>query len=426
MALGDATELPAIDSPAPIVTLVNTARVINLADDDGGATNDIQIARTLILDALENGRGLVRDDVPTIVLDDHDGGCCLRPGKWVRGAGQAIRWPLNDPDFGGDAERDSDFFSSGLFGQLRVDDGDQLPGETHWVTFGLFASDGAQLHIHGVSFADSNQVDALSHELDGDTVLTFPERWTGNTNTLGLIPLREGVDYDWEGFHYEYRVDSGYEIWVAQGNQLEVDYTNVEEFLSVFAPLSSAGGSLSIPRNEGLTLALRGDYDNDQQLDAGDLDLQTGAIISGRHEVTFDLNHDGLVDGDDRLFWIEHPEMKHTYLGDANLDGQFDSADVVQVFVVGQFETGQLAFWDGGDWNADQVFDSADFVAAFSRGGYEAGPRGGGGQQPVPEPTGLVLSVLAWLVLMHRCRADLRVRGQRPSHSGPVGQLPAL
>ncbi len=102
---------------------------------------------------------------------------------------------------------------------------------------------------------------------------------------------------------------------------------------------------------------------------------------------------------DDRLFWIEQPEMRHTYLGDTNLDGQFNSADVVQVFVMGKFETGQPATWDTGDWNADQVFDSADFVAAFSRGGYEAGPRSGGGQF-VPEPTSLALSVLASFTLM--------------------------
>ncbi len=275
LALGDTTELPAVAGPAPIATLVDTALVANLADDDGGAANDIPTARALILNALENGQGFVRDDVTTIVLHDHDGICCLRPGKWVRGAGRASRWPLNDPDFGGDLESDADFFSSGLFGQLRVDDGDQLPGETHWLTFGLFASDGAQLQIRGAGFADSNQNGALSHELDGDTVLTFPEWRTGNTNTLGLISLREGVDYDWEGFHYEHRVDAGYEIWVAQGNQLEVDYTNVEEFFSVFAPLSSAGDILSIPRNTGLALALRGDYDDDGQLGAGDLDLQT-------------------------------------------------------------------------------------------------------------------------------------------------------
>ena len=47
-------------------------------------------------------------------------------------------------------------------------------------------------------------------------------------------------------------------------------------------------------------------------------------------DAAFDLNVDQRVD------WLDHPfrvrSLKHTWYGDANLDGEFNSADFVQVF----------------------------------------------------------------------------------------------
>ena len=61
--------------------------------------------------------------------------------------------------------------------------------------------------------------------------------------------------------------------------------------------------------------------------------------------------------------------------GDVNGDGQFDSADLVQVFALGMFEDGiaNNANFFQGDWNGDGDFTSQDFVFVFQLGLYETG-----------------------------------------------------
>ncbi len=70
--------------------------------------------------------------------------------------------------------------------------------------------------------------------------------------------------------------------------------------------------------------------------------------------------------------------------GDANGDGQFNSNDLIQVFIVGEFEDGvqDNSTWQEGDWTRDDLndpapdgdFNASDLVAAFELGIYERGP----------------------------------------------------
>jgi hypothetical protein len=85
-------------------------------------------------------------------------------------------------------------------------------------------------------------------------------------------------------------------------------------------------------------------------------------------------------------------------VGDANLDGEFNSADMVQVFVRGKYEKETAAGWDDGDWNFDQVFTSGDMVVAFIEGAYEKGVRLPPLAVAVPEPSALVLLILGALL----------------------------
>lgn len=137
-----------------------------------------------------------------------------------------------------------------------------------------------------------------------------------------------------------------------------------------------------------------GDFDNSGALDAQDIDLLSAEVRAGTNTPAFDLTGDGLVNGADRTEWVD--VLKNTYLGDANLDGEFNSGDLVAVFTVGHYEDGIAgnSGWAQGDWNGDTEFDSSDFVAAFSAGGYEQGPRGA--VASVPEPAS---GTLAWLAL---------------------------
>lgn len=57
--------------------------------------------------------------------------------------------------------------------------------------------------------------------------------------------------------------------------------------------------------------------------------------------------------------------ITHRLYGDSNGDLQFNSADLVTVFVAGKYETGQPATFNEGDWNGDGFFTSQDFVRAF-------------------------------------------------------------
>ncbi len=112
------------------------------------------------------------------------------------------------------------------------------------------------------------------------------------------------------------------------------------------------------------------------------------------------MNSDNLVNELDRVFWIN--DLKKSYFGDANLDGEFNSSDLVVVFTSGKYETGSAAGWSEGDWNGDMLFESGDMVTAFTAGGYELGPREA--VAAVPEPSGLILFALGLLALRVRRR----------------------
>ena len=62
--------------------------------------------------------------------------------------------------------------------------------------------------------------------------------------------------------------------------------------------------------------------------------------------------------------------------GDANLDGRFNTADIVQILQAGKYEDGipDNATWEEGDWNGDGDFDTLDLVLALTFGLYEVDP----------------------------------------------------
>ena len=103
--------------------------------------------------------------------------------------------------------------------------------------------------------------------------------------------------------------------------------------------------------------------------------------------------------------------------GDADLDGDFDQLDLVQVQIAGKYLTGQPATWGEGDWNStlilfrqddtppagDGLFDQLDIVAALEAGTYVTGPfasRLKNQHHAIPEASTFSLSLLAiasWL-----------------------------
>ncbi|MCA9197895.1 MAG: hypothetical protein KDA87_10170 [Planctomycetales bacterium] len=160
---------------------------------------------------------------------------------------------------------------------------------------------------------------------------------------------------------------------------------------------------LDVIRLENLGSNLLGDLNANGSLDAADLDALTQAINTNETGSIYDMNGDGNVNAADREAWIV--DVRNTYYGDSNLDGEFSSADFVAVFTAGQYEdnVADNSTWATGDWNGDGDFDSSDFVAAFTAGGYELGPKAA--VSAVPEPNCLALlggAIMAMVSLVRR------------------------
>jgi hypothetical protein len=92
----------------------------------------------------------------------------------------------------------------------------------------------------------------------------------------------------------------------------------------------------------------------------------------------------------------------HSWIGDADLDGQFNSGDLVIVLASGSYEAEVDSVWSTGDFNGDGRSSSSDLVAALADGGYELGPRAT--IEAVPEPSigGWALVALLWCATQRR------------------------
>jgi hypothetical protein len=153
--------------------------------------------------------------------------------------------------------------------------------------------------------------------------------------------------------------------------------------------LSLAGGGPGVP----------GDFDGSGVLDAPDIDDLTGQSAGGTNPTAYDLNNDSLVNADDVGVWIK--DLYNSWIGDADLDGEFNSGDLVIVLASGAYEADVNSVWSTGDFNGDGRTNSGDLVAALADGGYEAGPRAA--VAAVPEPSTAAL-LLVWLCGMAATR----------------------
>jgi hypothetical protein len=134
-----------------------------------------------------------------------------------------------------------------------------------------------------------------------------------------------------------------------------------------------------------------GDIDGDGTVTAADIDAIYAAIRANPNDGAADLNQDGVANQADVKFLVN--DILNTYFGDVDLDGEFNSSDLIAVFQLGQYEDDVAlnSSWIGGDWDGDQEFTTVDFVIAFQDGGFEQGPR----VLAVPEPHGLI----AWFLV---------------------------
>lgn len=146
--------------------------------------------------------------------------------------------------------------------------------------------------------------------------------------------------------------------------------------------------------------SLPGDFNEDGSLGIADIELLFAAARVGL-DISFDLTGEGTVDSADVAFWVN--DLRGTWFGDANLDGEFNTGDLVDVFQAGHYEDGVAlnSTWSEGDWNGDGDFDTGDLVTAFQNGGFEAGPRVA---STVPEPSSMMFLAIIGLFSRYRWR----------------------
>jgi hypothetical protein len=143
-----------------------------------------------------------------------------------------------------------------------------------------------------------------------------------------------------------------------------------------------------------------GDFDGNGVLDAADLDDLTAQVAASSTDMKYDVNSNSAVEPEDITFWVK--DLFNGWIGDANLDGEFNSGDLVSVLASGTYEADVDSVWSTGDFTGDGRTNSGDLVAALADGGYEAGPQAA--VSAVPEPSSWLLCLLGCLPLLKRVR----------------------
>ena len=162
------------------------------------------------------------------------------------------------------------------------------------------------------------------------------------------------------------------------------------------APLDITNGLIKIVEE------VPGDFNGNGMLDSEDIEMLAAAIRQMSVDEKFDIDEDGQVSLGDHTQWVRAPNFAGTYFGDSNVDGEFNSADLVLAFTPGEYEdtVALNSSWAEGDWNGDGDFDSADLIEAFQDGGFEQGPRPAA--SAVPEPSSSFVLIVGIVFLACR------------------------
>jgi hypothetical protein len=120
----------------------------------------------------------------------------------------------------------------------------------------------------------------------------------------------------------------------------------------------------------------------DDLVGTADLDGLLAALNGGSSDLLFDMNDDATVDADDTDILLD---MLGTQLGDANLDGIVDGADLT----IWQENYGTSGGWAAGDFNGDATVDGRDLLVWQRHFGFKGNLPAAA--HAIPEPSGVVL-----------------------------------
>ena len=354
---------------------------------------------TMLVDASGKGRDAFIDDLEVGWVEDPVRGGVMEFGGNTNGFLVAesaelpgdsftiMLWAYRDPEFAGGAGGAND----GLF---------QLTNATDDLEFLPPPPNGDKVVGGWVQKADNavwgRIIDEFGNNNLGQEFVMEDEEWThfayrGNGEEFELVVNGESedifVNYEGDSFAFHetiYIGRQGTETWGGRLDDFRIysDFLTDEEIQAIMV-------------EKPVVVGVLGDFNDNMELDAADIDMLTTEVQAGTNNASFDLDNSATVNEEDRRVWVE--DLRNTFFGDANLDGEFNSSDFVTVFGAAKYETGSPATWSEGDWNGDGVFSSSDFVAAFGGGGYEMGPRP---VAAVPEPSAMGLAFLGLLGLL--------------------------
>jgi hypothetical protein len=248
--------------------------------------------------------------------------------------------------------------------------------------------------------------DALGPDDSIDFINTFDDNGMVGNGTVLAVEAAFEVPWiiHWEA-GVEYYDGSGY---IAPGPRLHYSVGSDDDPFSWGEKNTTPAGDQillnAINWMTGGGGGLTGDFDGSGALDAADVDDLTAQAAGGTNPADYDLNSDALVNDGDIQVWAK--DLFNSWIGDANLDGEFNSSDLVGVLASGTYEADVASVWSTGDFNGDGRTNSSDLVAALADGGYEQGPRAA--TAAVPEPTSLALIAIGLLGAACRSR---RLRG---------------
>ena len=148
----------------------------------------------------------------------------------------------------------------------------------------------------------------------------------------------------------------------------DTDYLLNDEVATTFSDLNSDGILDLTPKLGEYTFY---QFDLDRVLDDYGVS-RSDTVYINFHRLAFYSSD--LQMWDNIRIYSESDDNGIRQVGDSNLDGKFDSSDLVAVFSAGEYEDGidGNSEWAEGDWNNDGDFDSSDLVLAFQSGNYVA------------------------------------------------------
>ncbi|MCA9200683.1 MAG: hypothetical protein KDA87_24250, partial [Planctomycetales bacterium] len=311
--------------------------------------------------------------------------------------------PGNEPFMAGDSNDDFYFMPGDIVLAFQAGEfEDTLAGNSEWIE-GDWSDDGEFDSVDLIAAISSNAYGIgayneaatplplderfpITMSGDGDVVITYDQS-NGDVDIVSTVPLTTFYLHSASAY-FEYddsttllNVSGGHHFFrLTPEGQVEshfpgalpanMDVMTLVEDLTVNGSRFQGGDLGNVVLHcRGCQESVAGDLNNDTKVDAVDIDLLCLAIRNQDDDEQFDLDLDGNIDERDQTYLIE--SILGTVIGDVDLDGIFDSSDLVRLFQSATYENPDVvAGWSTGDWNCDQRFDSADLVMAFSANGY--------------------------------------------------------